>query len=35
MARKKINESNVEVSVEIMKEYKLSYPKTIKKIKFN
>ena len=34
MARKKINESNVEVSVEIMKEYKLSYPKTIKKIKF-
>ena len=34
MARKKINEGNEEVSVEVMKEYKLSYPKTIKKIKF-
>ena len=34
MARKKINEGKEEVSVEVMKEYKLSYPKTIKKIKF-
>jgi len=34
MARKKVNEGNEEVSVEVMKEYKLSYPKTIKKIKF-
>ena len=34
MARKKISEGNEEVSVEVMKEYKLSYPKTIKKIKF-
>ena len=34
MARKKINEGNEVVSVEIMKEYKLSYPKAIKKIKF-
>ena len=31
MARKKLNE---EVSVEVVKEYKLSYPKVIKKIKF-
>lgn len=34
MARKKINEGKEEVSVEVMKEYKLSYPKAIKKIKF-
>ena len=34
MARKKINEGNEVVSVEVMKEYKLSYPKAIKKIKF-
>ena len=34
MARKKIIEGKEEVSVEVMKEYKLSYPKTIKKIKF-
>ena len=34
MARKKVNEDKEEVSVEVMKEYKLSYPKTIKKIKF-
>jgi len=34
MARKKVNEDKEEVSVEVVKEYKLSYPKTIKKIKF-
>jgi phosphate starvation-inducible PhoH-like protein len=34
MARKKVNEGKEEVSVEVVKEYKLSYPKTIKKIKF-
>jgi len=34
MARKKVNEGKEEISVEVVKEYKLSYPKTIKKIKF-
>ena len=34
MARKKVNEDKEEVSVEVVREYKLSYPKTIKKIKF-
>jgi phosphate starvation-inducible PhoH-like protein len=34
MARRKVNEDKEEVSVEVVKEYKLSYPKTIKKIKF-